>query len=154
MYLLFIPEFGNIYSHYKGFLNGSAGKESACQCRRHRKQETRVWFLGGDDPLEEEMATYPSILAWEVPWTEEPGGLQSMRLQRVGHAWVTKHACIHVTKWSFFSEGLYLSDRNFLNLLLIHLEIYSTVYSLFIFSSESDWRSWETLDQCFKGHDF
>ena len=41
--------------------------------------------------LEEEMATYSSILAWKIPWTEEPGGLQSMGLQRVGHSWVTEH---------------------------------------------------------------
>jgi len=48
-------------------------------------QETRVSSLGGKDPLEEEMATHSSILTWEVPWTEEPGGLQSMGSQRVGH---------------------------------------------------------------------
>ena len=40
-------------------------------------QETRVQFLGGEDPLEEDMATHASILAWKIPWTEEPGGLQS-----------------------------------------------------------------------------
>ena len=40
--------------------------------------------LGREDPLEEEMATHPNILAWEIPWTEEPGGLQPMGLQRVG----------------------------------------------------------------------
>ena len=40
---------------------------------------------GGEDPLEEEMATHSSILAWRIPWTEEPGGLQSMGSQRVGH---------------------------------------------------------------------
>ena len=39
-------------------------------------QETQVWFLGWEDPLEEGMATYSSILAWRIPWTEEPGGLQ------------------------------------------------------------------------------
>ena len=46
-----------------------------------------MWFqsLGQEDPLEEEMATYSSILAWKIPWTEEPGGLQSMTLPRVGH---------------------------------------------------------------------
>ena len=38
-----------------------------------------------EDPLEEEMATHSNILAWEIPWTEEPGGLQSMESQRVGH---------------------------------------------------------------------
>ena len=48
-------------------------------------QETWVGSLGTEDSLEEKMATYSSILAWEVPWTEEPGGLQSMGLQRVGH---------------------------------------------------------------------
>ena len=41
--------------------------------------------LGQEDPLEKEMATHSSILAWEIPWTEESGGLQSMGLQRVGH---------------------------------------------------------------------
>ena len=49
--------------------------------------ETRVQFLGQEDPLEKEIATHSSILAWEIPWTEEPGGLQSMGLQRVGHDW-------------------------------------------------------------------
>ena len=48
-------------------------------------QETQVRSLGREDPLEEEMATHSSILAWEIPWMEEPGGLQSMGLQRVGH---------------------------------------------------------------------
>ena len=48
------------------------------------KQETWVRSLGGEDPLEEEMATHSSILAWEIPWTEEPGGLQSIRSQRAG----------------------------------------------------------------------
>ena len=51
--------------------------------------ETRVLSLGWEDPLEKEMATHSSILAWRIPWTEEPGGLQSMGLQRVGHDWVT-----------------------------------------------------------------
>ena len=49
------------------------------------KQETQVQSLDQEDPLEEGMATPSSILAWEIPWTEEPGGLQSMRSQRVGH---------------------------------------------------------------------
>ena len=49
------------------------------------KQETWVHSLGREDPLEEDMATHTSTLAWEIPWTEEPGELQSMGLQRVGH---------------------------------------------------------------------
>ena len=48
-------------------------------------QETRVRSLGQKDPLEKEMATHSSILAWRIPRTEEPGGLQSMGPQRVGH---------------------------------------------------------------------
>ena len=51
----------------------------------HAMQETQVQSLGQEDPLEEGMATYCSILIWRIPWTEEPGGLQSMGLQRVGH---------------------------------------------------------------------
>ena len=45
----------------------------------------QVWSVGREDLLEEEMATHSSILAWRIPWAEEPGGLQSMGLQRVGH---------------------------------------------------------------------
>ena len=52
-------------------------------------QETWVQSLGWEDPLQKEMATHSSILAWEIPWTEEPGRLQSLGLQRVGHDWVT-----------------------------------------------------------------
>ena len=48
-------------------------------------QETQVQSLGWEDPLEKDMATHSSILAWEIPWTEEPGGLQSTGWQRVGH---------------------------------------------------------------------
>ena len=48
-------------------------------------QETQVQSLGGEDPLEEGMTTHSSILAWRIPWSEEPGRLQSMELQRVGH---------------------------------------------------------------------
>ena len=53
-------------------------------------QQTRVGSLGREDPLEKEMATHSNILAWEIPWTEEPGGLQFMGLQRVTHALATK----------------------------------------------------------------
>ena len=48
-------------------------------------QEIRVRFLDGEDPLEKEMATHSSILAWEIAWTEKPGSLYSMGLQRVQH---------------------------------------------------------------------
>ena len=52
-------------------------------------QETWVQTLGQEDPLEKEKATYSSILAWKITWTEEPGGLQSMGLQRVRQDWAT-----------------------------------------------------------------
>jgi len=48
-------------------------------------QETHIPFMGQEDPLEKEMATHSSILAWRIPRTEEPGGLQSIASQRVGH---------------------------------------------------------------------
>ena len=54
-------------------------------------QEMQVWSLGREDPLEEEMATPSSILAWEIPWTEEPGRLWSIGWQRVRHSCATKH---------------------------------------------------------------
>ena len=53
-------------------------------------QQTWLQSLGGDDPLEEEMATHSSILAWKIPWVREPGGLQSLESQRVGHDLVAK----------------------------------------------------------------
>ena len=49
-------------------------------------QETRIQFLGQEDPLEKEMATHSCILAWRIPWTEEPGGLQSMGSQKVRYS--------------------------------------------------------------------
>ena len=54
-------------------------------------QKMQVPSLGQEDPLEKEMAAHCGILAWEIPWTEEPGGLQSMGSQRVGYDLVTEH---------------------------------------------------------------
>ena len=64
---------------YMGLLGGSVVKNLPAIL------EKRVPSLGSEDPLEEEMATYSSIPAWRIPWTEEPGGLQSMGSQRVRH---------------------------------------------------------------------
>ena len=55
-------------------------------------QETQVQSPGQEDPLEKEMATHAGVLAWGIPWTEEPGGLQSTGSQRVGQDWATRHA--------------------------------------------------------------
>ena len=57
-----------------------------------KRQETQVWLLDWEDPLEEEMATHSSVIVWKTPWTEKPGGLQSMGSQRVGQDW----ACTRV----------------------------------------------------------
>ena len=57
-----------------------------------KPQEMWVQFLGWEDPLEEEMATHSSILAWIIPWTEEPGGPRSMWSQTVGHNWLNTHS--------------------------------------------------------------
>ena len=79
------PAFGNRLAYtdcpYWNLLlssnGGSDGKESSCNAG------DLGWAPGWEDPLRKGMATHSSILAWRIPWTEEPGGLQSMRLQRV-----------------------------------------------------------------------
>ena len=69
---------------FTGFPGGSDGKEFTCNA------EDSIWSLGGGGPLEKGMATHSSILAWRIPWKEEPSRLQAMELQRVRHNWVTK----------------------------------------------------------------
>ena len=64
-------------------------------------QETRVRSLGWEDPLEKEMATHSSTLVWRIPWTEEPGRLQSTGWQRVGHDWATSLNNFH-GRWRFW----------------------------------------------------
>ena len=72
-------------------------KESTCQCRRHRK--TWVWLLSQKDTPRGDMAIHSIIFAWEIPWTEEPGGPRSMGLHKVGWDWETeyKHTLVHYT---------------------------------------------------------
>ena len=68
-------------------------------------QETWVWSLGWEDSLEKGKATHSSILAWRIPWTEEPGGLWSMGSQRVGHDWATNtHTTYQVLPTTLFCE--------------------------------------------------
>ena len=66
-----------------GFPDGTSGKEPACQSRRHKTHRFDPWVR--KIPLEEEMATHSSTLIWRIPWTKEPGGLQTMGSQRVRH---------------------------------------------------------------------
>ena len=65
------------------FPGGTSGKEPTCRCRRYKRLGFDPWV--GKIPLEKEMATHSSVLAWKIPWTEEPGRLQSMGSQRVRH---------------------------------------------------------------------
>ena len=93
--------FGSYYSSLK--TNCLSSKESVCQCRSCT--ETWVQFLGQEDPLEEDMATYSSIVAWRIPWTGEPGGIQSTGWLRVGH------------DWAHTQQRPFLRPRGFLSLL-------------------------------------
>ena len=86
------PQYMLTVIHQQVFPGGANGKEPACQCRT---QEMLVWSLGQEDLLEKEMATHSNILAWKIPWTEEPGGLQSTGSQRVGHNWATDRLSTH-----------------------------------------------------------
>ena len=72
-------------------------------------QETRVWSLGWEDPLEDGMATHSSILAWRIQWTEEPGGLQSTGSQKAGHDWVTNTHAHNIVVTSLFSDDFWNS---------------------------------------------
>ena len=78
-----------------GFPDGSVMKNQPA------KQETWGWSLDREDALEKGMATHSSILAWSIPWTEEPGGLQYMESQRVGHDWVTNTFTFQWYKYNF-----------------------------------------------------
>ena len=81
-------------------------------------RETRVQSLGQEDPLEKEMAKHSSTLAWRIPWTEEPGRLQSTGLQGVRHDWAT-------------SLSLIISERHVLTILLLLLFRWSVVSDSF-----------------------
>ena len=92
-------------------------------------QETQVWSLGGEDPLEKEMATHSSILAWKIPWTEELGRLLSIRLHKVRHNW-SDLVCMHtlrvyescsVVSDSFQSHGWYSDFIHSLRLVIAFL---------------------------------
>ena len=71
------------------WINKSASQVAQMVDNPPAMQETRVQSLGQEDPLEKGKATHCNILAWRIPWAEEPDGLQSLGLQRVGHDWVT-----------------------------------------------------------------
>ena len=80
-----------------GFPGGSVVKKMPT------RQKMQLWSLGQEYPLEKEMTTHSSILAWKIPWTEEPGKLWSIGSQRVRHDLVTKHQ--QQTLWQVQDEG-------------------------------------------------
>ena len=93
-------------SLHRGFPSGLAVKNPPA------RQDIWVWSLGQEDALEKGMATHSSILAWEIPWTEKPGKLQSMGLQWVRHNWVTEHACTHTQGLHTYTSRIYRHHRS------------------------------------------
>ena len=90
---------GNSIQNNIGLPRWLSGKESACQCKRLRFDP---WVRKVS--LKNEMATQSSILAWKIPWTEEPGRLQSMGSQRVRHDWVTNtYFRVRLANWYFLN---------------------------------------------------
>ena len=81
------------WKYKMNFPGGASAKEPVCQCRR--REETEVQSLGGEDPLEEGMASHSSILAWRILWTEIPGTPQFKVLQRVEQNW-SNLACTEI----------------------------------------------------------
>ena len=84
------------------FPGGSAVKNLSAM------REIEVWSLSQEDPLEEEMATHSSILAWEIPWTEEPGGLQSMG-SRKSQMWFSDQTTTTTARWNFLEAPFSVS---------------------------------------------
>ena len=92
-----------------------------CLCRMWK---TWVWSLGREDPLQKEMAIHSSTIAWKIPWTEEPGRLQSMGSKRVGHDWATSLSqylffCVWLISLSMFSR-------------FIHFIVYIQIHCMYI----------------------
>ena len=105
--LTFTPLFqGSISKHlkrqswtFKHWVIGGSGVRNP-----HASQEMRIWSLGREDPLEKEMEIHSSIFAWRIPWTKKPGGLQSMRLQRVRCDLVIKQQPMF---WGFYFPAIF-----------------------------------------------
>ena len=106
--LLSLGPHGDFNSQSSSHWGGLDGKEAACSAG------DLVQSLGWEDPLEKEMATHSSILAWRIPWMEEPGRLQSMGSQRVGHDWATSLSLVF---WSY----LYISEESMICLNILNI---------------------------------
>ena len=93
-------------------------------------QEAKVRSLGREDPLEKEIATHSSILAWRIPWTEKPSGLQSMGSQRVGHDWVTSLELNYLDFRGLLSNGSDLVAKSCLTLVTPQTVVCQTPLSM------------------------
>ena len=115
LFIFWMTQKGEIYENennqYAGrFANVSVLLWASLVAQRVKRlpamQKTWVRSLEQEDPLEKEMATHSSTLAWKIPWTEKPGRLQSMGLQRVGHDWVIACLACSFTMWFVITEFL------------------------------------------------
>ena len=90
-------------------------------------QKMWVWSLGQEDPLKEEMATHFSIRAWKIPWTEEPGGLQSMGPQRVGRDWACTWIKHSKNNFVVLSDQIWIGTHKQVNMtkFITHCQMYT-----------------------------
>ena len=118
-------------------------KEASLVAKRLKRlpamRETGVRSLVQKDPLENEMATHSSVLAWRIPWTEEPGGLQYMGSQRVGHDWVTTLHFIVIKIALFVVFYCSLVAQWFLTLLWPHGPLLARLVCPWDFSGQEPW---------------
>ena len=126
--------------NFKCFLGGSVVKNSPA------KQETQVLFLDREDPLEKEMATHFSILAWDILWTEGPGRLQSMGSQRVGHDIGVKQQQQHMNFIiiKYQRNNIEFSRQTVVQLFPTSIQ-FSTVskFRTYIWKNPVPWKAWE-----------
>ena len=111
-----------VYTHTHTHMIGGRVRALVAQGLKHLPpmQKTRVRSLGWEDPLEKEIVTHSSILAWRIPWTEEPGRLQSTGSQRVGHDWATsphfkssgETRCLNTWVWVISAPTLWAVTYN------------------------------------------
>ena len=97
----------------QGFPGGTNGKGPDCYCRRCKRLGLGPWVR--EDPLEEGMAIYPSILAWRIPWAEAPDRLQSIGSHRVRHDWRDDLTCMHIM---YFTVNEYMHQTMYIGWLL------------------------------------
>ena len=109
-------------------------------------QETQVRSLDLEDPLEKGMATHSNILAWKIPQTEEPGGLQSIMSHRVGHDWATNASCI-VNRLKIQYYYHVISPLNYLKTISVLIKIPAFVCVCVYVSWQSDFKTYMEMQK-------